>query len=376
MRLLYSALVPLVVFGGAVGCSWWKDQERQTAARLPATAQQATQAPAREGPYQVTLRPAERRADIVEALDLLQEEPCHRAAALRVVRGLAEEEGFRNAVIVGTAFRERCGSDDMITRVLLTSYVQLSDYDNALRMASEYIDANRADPSARTWRGQVYAKQGNLEAAVADFRDSLALFPDPGKVHPNLYWQLANALDKAGRPCDGVVVLRSFLSFDPVERRSAQISSLIAELSQRGNCAAAVGAGAADIRFRSKSGAIEVSATVNGKAGRFLVDTGASAVSVTRAYAEKAGLPLTETRDVMLHTANGVTTAKPSRAATVALGGAVAKNVFVVVLPEGKGLGPGLDGLLGLSFLANFDIRISGDRLSLTPPDTAAASRR
>ena len=372
MRFISSLLIALAAFGSVIGYSWWQYQEQQrpaTAVTVPSAAATA------EGAYKLTLRPVERRTATLDALDQLQAEPCLRPAAYRLMRELAEVDGYRSAINVGLTFRERCGRDDEMTQLMMLAYVNLSEYEPALRMATDYIEANRADPSPRAWRAEVYAKQGNLEAAVADYRDSLSLFPDPGDVHPNSYWALANALDKAGRPCEGVVVMRSFVSFAPSERRSAQIGSLIADLGRRGNCAAEAGSGTADIRFRNNAGAIEVSAKVNGKTGRFIVDTGASALSVTRAFAQKAGLPL-DGGEILMHAANGIMTGHASRAETTALGGAVARNVYAVVLPEGKSFAPGLDGLLGLSFLGNFDMRIAGNRLTLAPPETAAASRR
>jgi predicted aspartyl protease len=80
-------------------------------------------------------------------------------------------------------------------------------------------------------------------------------------------------------------------------------------------------------------------------------------------------LPFSDRREVLLQTANGVLTGRQSQAETVQLAGATAKNVYAVVLPEGQRLGPEIDGLLGLSFLANFDMRISGNRLTLAPPE-------
>ncbi len=143
-------------------------------------------------------------------------------------------------------------------------------------------------------------------------------------------------------------------------------------MGRPGNCAADGATGKGEARFRDRQGAILVDAAVNGQRGRFIVDTGATLVSVSRQLAARAGISTANAREVLLQTASGTITGLATKADKVQLQGAAAKNVSVVVHPaERDPFGAGIDGLLGLSFLAQFDMTISGNRLSLTPPQAA-----
>jgi clan AA aspartic protease (TIGR02281 family) len=107
----------------------------------------------------------------------------------------------------------------------------------------------------------------------------------------------------------------------------------------------------------------------------FVVDTGASQVTLTRALAGRQGLDLKAASKAVLRTANGQTTGLFTSLPSIALDGIEALQVPAVVVDD---LGPGLDGLLGLSFLTRFDMRQSAGLMELTvrdAPPAPAASR-
>lgn len=110
---------------------------------------------------------------------------------------------------------------------------------------------------------------------------------------------------------------------------------------------AQAGAGAASVR-RAMDGHFWAEAQVNGTRVRFLVDTGASTVALTRNDARRAGLAvdsLNYTTQVM--TANGVSFGAPVRLDRVSVGGVRLDDVDAIVMD-----GDGLDAsLLGMSFL-------------------------
>jgi predicted aspartyl protease len=97
-----------------------------------------------------------------------------------------------------------------------------------------------------------------------------------------------------GRPCEAMIPLETYVSFDPVSRRSTgQIKTILDGLASKGGCAGKLATGSADIRFSSEAKSIYVDAMVNGARGRFIVDTGATTVLVDRSFASKAGIKTT-----------------------------------------------------------------------------------
>lgn len=93
-------------------------------------------------------------------------------------------------------------------------------------------------------------------------------------------------------------------------------------------------------------------ANVDGRAVRFLVDTGASAVALTKTDAERLGIDVKDLNyTYLVTTANGRTRAAPVNLASVAIAGARVTDVEALVIEDG------LDAsLLGMTYLG----RLSG----------------
>lgn len=103
---------------------------------------------------------------------------------------------------------------------------------------------------------------------------------------------------------------------------------------------------------------------VNGVSMQFLVDTGATSVTIGADDAKRANVRYTAADRGTMQTANGLVTAYRVKFDTVKLGEIVLHNVDGVVL-EGNALG-GRFGLLGMSFLSRMEMRREGDQLMLT----------
>ncbi len=118
-----------------------------------------------------------------------------------------------------------------------------------------------------------------------------------------------------------------------------------------------VSRGHARINFPRGSTIIPARVLVNGTAaGNFIVDTGASTVSMSTRFARQLGLDLGGARPIKVMTASGPEQALLTRVARIELAGAVAEEVDVVVMADPGG--PGADGLLGLSFLSRFHMSL------------------
>jgi clan AA aspartic protease (TIGR02281 family) len=98
--------------------------------------------------------------------------------------------------------------------------------------------------------------------------------------------------------------------------------------------------------------------------GRFLVDTGASSMQISRAMARRLGIKLSRAEAAQVVLAGGYRVAAYRvRLREVRVGGARVSNVEAIVLKDDN-LGM-TDGLIGMSFLDNFDFQINPQKPEL-----------
>ena len=101
---------------------------------------------------------------------------------------------------------------------------------------------------------------------------------------------------------------------------------------------------------------------VNGQPMRFVVDTGASLVSIPVSEAQRLSLDYQKGQKARMNTANGATTGYLVKLDTVKVGGVTLHGVDAVVI-EGTGFGA---PLLGMSFLNRMNMKREGDIMTLT----------
>lgn len=102
------------------------------------------------------------------------------------------------------------------------------------------------------------------------------------------------------------------------------------------------------------------SGAINGRATRFMIDTGATLVSIGRDDAERLGLELGAARNAVTQTANGPVNVQTLTLATVRVGEVELAHVNAMVLP---GSLPHV--LLGNSWLSRFQMRRENDVMRL-----------
>lgn len=102
---------------------------------------------------------------------------------------------------------------------------------------------------------------------------------------------------------------------------------------------------------------------INGMPMKFMVDTGASLVTLSSGDAKRIGISYLSGQKAVLQTANGTTSAYRVKLDTVRLGEITLNNVDGVVV-EGNVMGE--LGLLGLSFLNRVNMRREGPTMTLT----------
>jgi clan AA aspartic protease (TIGR02281 family) len=120
------------------------------------------------------------------------------------------------------------------------------------------------------------------------------------------------------------------------------------------------------VPLRRDGNAMLVEALVGGTVRtRLLLDTGAEFTVLSTAAARRLALNLGSAAVIPLRSASGIFFAPMLKVPSIAVGEAVAYDVEVIV----HDATPGLDGLLGMSFLDNFLVTIStsDERLILAP---------
>ena len=100
---------------------------------------------------------------------------------------------------------------------------------------------------------------------------------------------------------------------------------------------------------------------INGGTMRFVVDTGASAIALPAADAERLRIDYRKGQRGVAKTANGEAATYIVRLDTVRIGDIELQNVEAMVLEKGLTV-----GLLGMSFLNRVEMQRSGDRMTLT----------
>lgn len=99
---------------------------------------------------------------------------------------------------------------------------------------------------------------------------------------------------------------------------------------------------------------------INGRAQRFMVDTGATSVSLSRSDAQRAGVDWQRGQPIQLNTAGGVVVGHRLTLTAVTVNGVTLSNVEAVVMPTEMPF-----ALLGNSFLSRFQMRRENDVMRL-----------
>lgn len=141
-----------------------------------------------------------------------------------------------------------------------------------------------------------------------------------------------------------------FLGFDHMEKR------------RTAGYQAHEGSGGELVIPRESDGHFYVAGRVNGQPVSFLVDTGATTVTVSEAFAQRAGLK--GGQPVTFQTANGTLPGRLLRQVPVQAGHLALPGVTVAVGMVGK---PPEVALLGQNFLSRYDIQILQKEMRLVP---------
>jgi aspartyl protease family protein len=289
----------------------------------------------------------------------LEREPCDRTKAVQYTQTVFSAQDWRGSIQFADDFIARCGKFPQLRSITYSAHIRLSEFDLAVRDATELIESAPGNAGYWVWRAMAHqSRDQKSEQALGDFQQAFRLQPEQFQVAN----QLASAYEILDRPCDAHLVMLEHQQSDPKSFGRPEVTKRIAQLAAQG---CALGKGKAVVPV-SKTGPMWVEPLVNDKTrGRFVLDTGASTVAVSQAFADRLGLKLEGARTLSFHTANGLIKAPVVRLPSIALQGARADNVEVAVMST---LPPDVDGLLGLGFLARFEMKLDAQagRLELS----------
>src|SRR5215831_1111443 len=300
-------------------------------------------------------------------LDQLNRERCDQQAIADLGKALENAGYRREASTALVRYSETCGGHPRSLRSAVTILLRLSDYEAAATVASKVIELEPFVSAGYLQRALAHERSGSLQKAIDDYTTAIEMFGDKQKIPSASYFGLARSYDKLGQPCDAVLPIETWVSLNPAQNDSTQTQAMIATYRSKGKCAPPVAPSEEVFAVSTPNNVVRLPVLINGTRGLFLLDTGATFVSLRSSFAQKAKVQIDPNSVVRLHTANGASTAKRGRAATIQLRSLQAKEVPLVVQDDAKGLfGEGVDGLLGMSFLSRFKLTVDARNVRIS----------
>jgi tetratricopeptide (TPR) repeat protein len=307
-------------------------------------------------------------SQIQTPLDRLNREPCYRDAIRDFSEGLMKAGRPREAATSVRSFVKRCKNSEGLLAIAYSALESISDYQGAVEVADQLVKAYPATGAFRYRRARAYDHLDDFSHALMDYLNAVQLDNDPKSLAGDVFFNTSRMYAELGRYCDAITPMETYISLDPADRRTPQTTKIIAEYANKGNCDTGYASGTARIPIPGQSNVHLLRVFVNSVGGNFILDTGATFVAVTPQFASKARIDTESGNQVIMKTVGGTALADIGYATKIAVGKAEASGVVVAVHRDGaKPFGDGVDGLLGMSFIARFQLNISPKAIELIP---------
>lgn len=292
-------------------------------------------------------------------------EPCDWANVRDLAEALTREKKRRASATLYEYYDRECGTANNATWMAANIYEQIGDHQSALRAIERFIAVTEENPNGYYLRGRMYSEIGNKESAISDYLTAISIMGDPSQITYMAYKNLSLAYESQGMNCEAASALQEWADANP-ELADNQLAHLINRYRNRGNCGGVYSRGHGEFRQAvSGSDVILSEVKVNGRKGRFIIDTGASLVALSSSFAKRAGLKPRANSKMLLSTANGIAHGNRVTLDLVKIGGVEAQHVQGVMMQAADALPDGVDGLLGRSFLARFDVSFEKSKWSI-----------
>lgn len=295
------------------------------------------------------------RAAMAADLDMLRREHCDWNAVYKFADELQKQGYRREAAKVFIAFSNKCKPSNVALGAAVNILGDLSDFDEALKISNELIAMSPGMPDFYFQRAQIRESAKQYHDAIDDYYSVIGLTDNIAMLNSTVFEGISNSYRELGKYCEAIGPLQLWVSTNPDRNDTAVVRGIIREYENKGKCASNYATGNDRFPTQGKN-VILAKVSINGAEGTFIVDTGASFVAVSKAFAARAKLPVDGNNGISLQTANGVSQATHTTAATVKIGRVEASDITAVVLDDDTALGTEIDGLLGRSFLSRFDV--------------------
>lgn len=296
-------------------------------------------------------------------------EPCDWAAVRDLAEALSRNKERRASAVLYEYYDRECGIANNATWIASNIYEQIGDYRSSLRSIEKFISVTQENANGYYLRGRVNSSLGNSEQAISDYLTAISIIDDPSKITYMTYKDLSLAYESQGMNCEAASALQEWSDAN-LEHADNRLNHLINSYRNKGNCAEVYSRGGGEFRQAvTGSDVIYAEVEVNGQKGRFIVDTGASLVSLSNSFAKQAGLKPRANSKVLLSTANGIAHGNRIALDTVRIGDVEAQFVQGVMMQAADALPSGVDGLLGRSFLARFKVTFEKNKWSISTRD-------
>ncbi|MGJ5177357.1 TIGR02281 family clan AA aspartic protease [Bradyrhizobium oligotrophicum] len=292
----------------------------------------------------------------------LQKEPCDKQTVFQASVVLQERRETRAAADMLNGFADSCPESSAERARAGELYYLLGDYEKAIRLSSDVIDRRPEVQKPYVIRARSEQALKRYAASIDDYTTLIRLMPDAKLIMSDVFTSMSDSYEKLDRPCEAIGPIQTYIALDSEKRSTQPLLRRIAALAAKGNCTQVYATGTARIPRRS-NGVSTAKAQINGVTGTFIVDTGASFVTLTRSFADRAKPQMFKTDPVEMQTANGTTSATLATVDRVKLASVSASSVPAVIAE--KSLGDGVDGLLGMSFLSCFTVVIEDREIQL-----------
>jgi tetratricopeptide (TPR) repeat protein len=367
---LFAVSIVLAVGGGAL--YWHHTSSAPPAAPPPALPPAPPQGSEFERVYrELGIQPlpsnVERQQEIQSRLAQLSREGCYTDAIVGLGRALLNAGYPREAAISLRTFVKRCGSASEVLPLAYSALEKLNDFSAALEVANELVEAVPADGTFRYWRALAYDRTGKFSLAMLDYMNTVQLFGNPKTIFGDVFYKWSRTYAALGRYCDAISPIEMYVSLDPANRRTPQTTKIVSDYAEQGSCDKRYATGTTRVPFVGGSAVRTLTVVVNGVAGNLILDTGATFVSITSQFAFKAKVATEPGNQVIMKTVGGKALAEIGYANSVSVGKAEAKGVVTAVhRDDSNPFGNRVDGLLGMSFLSRFNIKLSPTAIELT----------
>ncbi|PZM08842.1 aspartyl protease family protein [Rhizobium tubonense] len=286
----------------------------------------------------------------------LRREPCDWDSTYLFAGDLKQSGYAREGAKVLQTFSAKCKPSDTALYTAADILYGLSDLPAALKISDEISDMSPDQPQFYYLRALILHDLKRYKEALDAYDSLLGLTGDLAALNGEVFRRMSLTYVALGQYCEAMTPLRTWISITPSTNDTPAARAIIQAYNAKGKCQGNYASGKDHFPTQGKD-IITATVSVNGVPGVFVVDTGASVVTLTGSFAAKTKLPLSGDATVRMQAAGGVFLAERSSARQLRVGHVEADDVEAIVLSGGdKPLGDGIDGLLGRSFLSRFDV--------------------